>query len=86
MTDRIKSKGENENFVKSKKNLNILKKLKKAGKVMKASKIWKNTYNALCEDCKRKVIKNPQMPLSEYCTKDQAIAETQMKKIKEALK
>jgi len=83
---RDKSNSENESFVKSKKSIKLLKHLKKAGKIMKASKIWKNTYNALCDDCKKKVKKNPQMPLSEYCTVCQAIAETQMKKIQEALK
>ena len=60
--------------------------LRKLSKNVRALDTFRKIFNALCANCKAKVIKNPRMSLEFYCSDCRAMAEPKLKKIQERIK
>ena len=53
---------------------------------LKAINQFRKLYNELCQSCKAKVLKNPQLPLEEYCQQCQNKAIYRIEKVQEELR
>ena len=53
---------------------------------VRAMNQFRKIYNSLCSDCKKKVIQNPRMDISEYCEPCRNKVNYRMGRIKEILK